>query len=165
MDHPVDIQSCAPLTQTGEKRFSSFGLSRGYVQYKPAASLLSQEEQQGSAQTSDYFLVFKNAQAKPIRLYRQQMLQLAQQLPEAFSAVNKGDCTYCEAIATHKTHRITLEVNHYNDQHYLFLKKSFKPADKADDPQQDWIYTKSNVQLDPLKDNPFALEDFVLSCC
>ena len=63
-----------------------------------------------------------------------------------------------------KTLRVTLEVNEHNDQFYLFLKKSFKPTDKADDPEQDWIYTKSIVQLDVLEDNPYALEKFVLSC-
>ena len=148
------------------KRFTSFSLARGYIQYKPVTSCLNPDEQQDKTPplTNDYFLVFKHAQVKPIRLYRQHVLQLAQTLPHAYSAVIQGDASYCKVIAITKTLRVTLEVNEHNDQFYLFLKKSFKPTDKADDPEQDWIYTKSIVQLDVLEDNPYALEKFVLSC-
>ena len=159
MEHLADI----PPEQ---KRFTSFSLARGYVQYKPVALSLNSEEQQDPNPPSkdDYFLVFKSGHAKPIRLYRQHMLHLAQALPHAYNAVLEGDATYCKTIVITKTLRVTLEVNEHNDRYYLFLKKSFKPVDKEDDPEQDWIYTKSIIQLDPLEDDPYAMEKFVLSC-
>ena len=159
MDHLASIQ-------LKPQKFTSFSLARGYIQYKPVESCLNLDEQQehNSTPKGDYFLVFKNAHAKPIRLYRQHMLHLAQALPHAYHAVLEGDVSYSKTITITKTLRVTLEVNTHNDKYYLFLKKSFKPADQADNPEQDWIYTKSIVQLDLLEDNPYALEKFVLSC-
>ena len=159
MEHSADIQ-------LEPKKFTSFSLARGYIQYKPVTFSLNPDEQQDQNPTpkDDYFLVFKNAHAKPIRLYRQHMLHLAQALPYAYNAVIQGNATYCKTITITKTLRVTLEVNEHNDRYYLFLKKSFRPVDQADNPEQDWIYTKSIIQLDPLEDNPYALEKFVLSC-
>ena len=160
MDHLAHIISSV---QPGQQRFHSFSLSRGYIQYKPVAN--SEEQQDPNPPPKDdFFLVFKNAHAKPIRLYRQHILHLAQALPHAYNAVLAGDAAYCKTMVITKTLRVTLEVNEHNDRYYVFLKKSFKPVDKEDDPEQDWIYTKSIIQLDPLEDDPYALEKFVLSC-
>ena len=159
MLHLVNIQQ-------EQQRFTSFSLARGYIQYKPVAPSLNPEEQQDEnpPPKDDYFLVFKSGHAKPIRLYRQHMLHLAQALPHAYNAVLEGDASYCKTIIITKTLRVTLEVNEHNDRYYLFLKKSFKPVDNDNDPEQDWIYTKSIIQLDPLEDDPYAMEKFVLSC-
>jgi hypothetical protein len=40
----------------------------------------------------------------------------------------------------------------------------FKPVDKADDPDQEWTYTKSNVSFNPEKDDAEEMLRFVLKC-
>ena len=101
----------------------------------------------------EHFLICNSSGARPIQLYRRLIMRLLHQLPKAYQAFREGDTSYCIDIATTKTQRITLEVNDYNEKTYLFLKKSFKPEDKADDPNQEWIYTKSNVSFNPDKDD------------
>ena len=101
----------------------------------------------------EHFLICNSSGARPIQLYRRQLMELFQKLPKAYQAFREGDTSYCIDIATTKTQRVTLEVSDYNDKIYLFLKKSFKPEDKVDDPDQEWIHTKSNVSFNPDKDD------------
>ena len=110
------------------------------------------------------FLFCNHKMTKPIQLYSRQVHTLVKHLPTAYSALNEGDTSYCLVIAVNKTQRVTLEVNLYNDKHYLFLKKCFKPEETADNPQQDWIYTRSSLLFDPKTDDPDAMLAFVLSC-
>lgn len=165
MENPSQIKS-GEASASEKGAFSFFNLAKGYIQYnKESPQALNPKESKNSQRVADYFLFCKHYKVAPIRLYRKQMLEFVQELPKAFDAVVNGHSGYCWVVFNNKTNRITLEVNEYDGQYFLFLKKSFKPEDKAEDPNQDWIYTKSNVQLDPRLDNVYALEEFVLSCC
>ena len=139
---------------------SVIDLSYGTLLYQPVDRSLGQEER-----IPEHFLLFNNSSgARPIQLYRNQMLELIRQLPKAYLAFRENDTSFCIDIAATKTERITLEVSDYNDETYLFLKKRFKPKDKADDPDQDWIYTRSNVSFNPDQDDPTEMLKFVLFC-
>ena len=139
-----------------------FDLANGFVRYKPKEQQVLEDgkkEQEGG-----YFLFCNHNMTTPIRLYSRQVQALVKHLPTAYCALKEGDTSYCLVVAINKAQRITLEVNLYNDNYYLFLKKCFKPEDKVDDPQQDWIYTRSSLLFDTKTDDPTKLQDFILSC-
>ena len=139
-----------------------FNLANGFVEF----TRIKGDMTEGGKKERDfgYFSFFNHNMATPLRLYCKQMHTLVQNLPEAYYALDKGDTSYCLVVSLNKGQRITLEVSAYNDKHYLFLKKCFKPKDKADDPEQDWIHTRSSLLFDPEKDDPMDLHKFVLSC-
>ena len=139
-----------------------FNLANGFVEFSRIKGNMSQEGKK--ERDFGYFSFFNHNMATPLRLYCKQMHTLVQNLPEAYYALYKGDTSYCLVVSLNKGQRVTLEVSAYNDKYYLFLKKCFKPKDKADDPEQDWIHTRSSLLFDPEKDDPVDLNKFVLSC-
>ena len=139
-----------------------FNLANGFVEFTRIKGDMSDEGQQKP--DYGYFSFSNHNMATPLRLYCKQMHTLVQHLQEAYYALNKGDTSYCLVIGINKVQRITLQVSAYNDKYYLFLKKCFKPQDKADDPKQDWIHTRSSILFDPEKDDPIELLKFTLSC-
>jgi hypothetical protein len=134
-----------------------FSLNYGTIVYQPKS--LGKEKI-----ISEHFLIFNSSGARPIQLYRSQILKLVRQLSQAYLAFKENDTSFCVDIAANETQRISLEVSDYNDQTYLFLKKRFKPKDKANDPDQDWIYTRSNVSFNPDQDDVVKILGFVLTC-
>lgn len=137
----------------------AFYLKYGTIVYQPRDRSLSEEES-----IPEHFSIFNSTGARPIQLYRNEVMKLTRELPKAYLAFKKGDTSFCIDIVVSKSQRITLEVCSYNDKYYLFLKKSFKPADKVNDPNQDWIYTRSNVSFIPDEDDVNQLLRFVLNC-
>jgi len=112
----------------------------------------------------EHFEIYNSSGARPIHLYRSELVKLAQLLPKAYLAYKEADSSFCSEIKATKSERVTLEVSQYNEKMYLFLKKSFKPRDKVDDPDQEWIHTKSNVAFDPDKDNASQLLKYASKC-
>ena len=139
-----------------------FNLANGFVEFIRIKGDMSEEGKR--ERDIGYFSFFNHNMANPLRLYSKQMHTLVQHLQEAYYALDKGDTSYCLVVAINKNQCITLEVSDYNDKQYLFLKKCFKPQDKADDPMQDWIHTRSSILFDPEKDDPIELLKFTLSC-
>jgi hypothetical protein len=98
-------------------------------------------------------------------------------LPEAYHAYQLlGDTSYKEIISENKTQLLVLEINpvvvnnkgdnsnntNISTQLVLSLKKYYKPEDKADDEDQDWLPTSNSVPFDPELDNPDALLEYIL---
>jgi len=146
--------------QDSEDKLISLNLANGTLVYKPEVKSLGEEKKK----VPKHFLLFNLSGARPIQLYPKQMLEVIRQLPKAYAAVREGDTSYKVDIAKSKTQLIFLEVNEYRDRIYLFLKKMFKPEDLADDPEQCWIYTRSNISFDPEMDQPMHLLKFILDC-
>ena len=139
-----------------------FYLANGFVRYQQGEPVVSEEGKK--TQNASVFLLFNNRMARPIQLYSKQMLQLVQRLPEAYLAMQEGNMPYSVVIAINKGQRITLDISDYNEKYYVFLNKCFKPPDKTEDPEQDWLYTKSGVLFDPDQDDAMKLMDFVQAC-
>jgi hypothetical protein len=137
----------------------AFYLDYGTIVYQPRDTTLGKEKI-----IPEHFLIFNSSGARPIQLYRRQILELIRQLPKAYLAFKENDTSFCVDIVANETQRISLDVSDYNNQTYLFLKKRFKPKDKANDPDQDWIYTRSNVSFNPNQDHAVKILEFVLSC-
>jgi hypothetical protein len=135
-----------------------FDLLYGTIVYQPKS--ISQKDKI----IPEHFLIYNSSGSRPIQLYRREILELIRQLPKAYQALETRDASFSTEIATNKTQRIILEVSLYNDKGYLFLKKMFKPVDKANDPDQEWTYTKSNVSFNPEKDDAEEMLRFVLKC-
>jgi len=142
------------------EKFISLNLANGTLVYKPKVKSLSEEKKE----IPQHFLLFNLSGARPIQLYPKQMLEFLRQLPKAHAAVREGDTSYKVDIAKSRTQLIFLEVSEYKDKMYLFLKKMFKPEELADDPDQCWLYTRSNVSFDPKMDQPTHLLKFILDC-
>jgi hypothetical protein len=140
------------------KALPMFELSYGTIVYQ------AKSVSQGGKIIPEHFLICNSSGARPIQLYRRQMLELLRQLPKAYQAFRDGDTSCCVNIALSKNQCVNLEVSSYNEQPYLFLKKTFKPEDKVDDPNQEWIHTKSNVSFNPDKDNVVEMLTFVTFC-
>jgi len=141
------------------ERNNIFHLEYGTVVYEPEDKTLNLEKR-----IPEHFSIFNSSGARPVQLYRSQMVKLTQLLPRAYEAFAQGDTSFCTEVAVNKSQRITLEVSNYNEKNYLFLKKSFKPPEKMDDPAQEWIHTKSNISFNPDKDDASQLLKFVLYC-
>ena len=139
-----------------------FELANGFVRFKPKEQQVLEDGKKEP--DGGYFLFCNHKMTPPIRLYSKQVHALVRHLPTAYCALKEGDTSHFMVIAVNKVQRVTLEVNLYNDKYYLFLKKCFKPEEKADDPQQDWIYTRSSLLFDPETDDPTKMLDFVYSC-
>ena len=143
-----------------EDKFISLNLANGTLVYKPEVITVSEEKKK----IPKHFLLFNMSGARPIQLYPKQMLEVLRQLPKAYTAVGEGDTSYKVTIVQSKTQMIFLEVSEYKDRMYLFLKKMFKPEEMANDPDQCWLYTRSNVSFDPKMDQPTHLLKFILDC-
>jgi len=135
-----------------------FDLLYGTIVYQPKS--ISQKDKI----IPEHFLIYNSSGSRPIQLYRREILELIRQLPKAYEAFKTKDASFCVDITANKTQRIILEVSLYNDNAYLFLKKMFKPEDKVNDPDQEWIYTKSNVSFNPEKDDAVEMLRYVLKC-
>ena len=112
----------------------------------------------------DTYLFFNdNLLGKSVQLYGNQAITLCKRLPDAFMAFFNQE-PYYFVIDENKTQLLTLEIYTYKDKTYVSLKKSFKPDDKADDPNQDWIPTGHHVSFIPDQDDPDDMLDFILMC-
>jgi hypothetical protein len=106
----------------------------------------------------------------PILLYGNQVARLIDELPAAYAAVEKKQQDYVFLLSESQFNKITLEVSLYRDKYYLFLKKYFKgtPGHRRSNPsavaadRATWL-ALSAVGFDPVKDDPEAILDFVLS--
>ena len=136
-----------------------FYLEYGTVVYEPEYKSLDPEER-----IPEHFNIFNYSGARPIQLYRNQMVKLTRLLPVAYQAFKQGDTSFSAEVVKNKSQLITLEVSDYKDKTYLFLKKRFKPPETVDDPNQEWIHTKSNVSFHPDVDDASRLIKFVLNC-
>ena len=157
-----------------------FKLAHGYVRFKRGASYTERQlywqklkmnpklKDKLAKPPSDCWL-FTNKQflGKSIQLYASQVGKLVELLPEAYDALLAKDTTYFEIVSESKTLRLTLEVGYYKfkeqDMIQLALKKSYKPEDKADDEDQDWLPTSSHIKFDPERDEPEALLEYILA--
>ena len=164
-DHAVHDTSAANDSDSlvnAKPKPSIFYFANGFVRYQQSDPVVSEEGKK--TQNASVFLLFNNRMARPIQLYSKQMLQLVQRLPEAYLAMQEGNMPYSVVIAINKGQRITLDISDYNEKYYVFLNKCFKPPDKTEDPEQDWLYTKSGVLFDPDQDDAMKLMDFVQAC-
>ena len=141
------------------QRSTVFYLAHGTIFYEPETK--PDDDTKG---IPEHFEICNLSGARPIQLYRSELVKLAQLLPKAYLAYKEADSSFCLEIKATKSERVTLEVSQYNEKMYLFLKKSFKPQDKVDDPDQEWIHTKSNVSFDPDKDNASQLLKYASKC-
>ena len=116
-----------------------------------------------------------------IGLYPNQITRLIHELPNAYQAQRAG-LYYKFEVAKNTQHLVVLETSHFNGKVYLFLKKYFNPnakkqheenesAPAAPTPEfqgnegEKWYPTRSVVTLDPARDDPEDLLEFVLTCC
>lgn len=131
-------------------------------------------EQNGKkkARPSFHFCSFKEG-VKPIILYGNQVMHLANELPNAYKAFHQCDVNYRYVVAESKTLRVVLEVSLYKEKTYLFLKKYFKfrnlyppgaHPDGVEEGELSWSPTRSVVSFDPCEDDPGKLLDYVYYC-
>jgi len=153
-----------------------FLLSRGYIRFKPGSTgaekmQIRQQREKAAPDMKDKvqkiipdtWLFFNDMlMGKAIGLYGNQALRLFKNLPFAYKAFLEQDTSYYFVVDETKTQKLTLEVYTYKDKLHLSMKKMFKPDDKADDPDQEWIPTGHFVSFDPLEDDPDEMKDFVL---
>jgi hypothetical protein len=102
-----------------------------------------------------------------IHLNDVQIRKLVKLLPKAYAALLEGDTSYFEVLSETKTLRLTLEVRYQKikeqDILQLTLKSYYKPVDKADDNEQDWLPTSYQVRFDPDTDEPDIFWDYTLA--
>jgi len=161
-----------------KSRPKRLNLARGFIRFKPgstAAEKMTIRQQQREWEVSDKrdkmpkiipdtWLFFNdNVLGKSVQLYGSQAVKLCKHLPEAYQAFVRGD-PYYKVIDENKTQLLTLEIYTYKDKTNVSLKKSFKPEDKADDPNQDWLPTGHHISFVPAEDDPEDMLDFVLMC-
>jgi len=153
-----------------------YRMAKGYVRYKPGATYEERRlywqrvqwnpklKDETKRPASDCWLFFnKNLMGKAMHLFASQAIKLAELLPQGFDALQQQDTSFCATVSESKTQRLTLEVHTYKDNLQLSLRKYYKPEDKADDEEQDWIITGSHMTFDPELDDPEALLDYVLA--
>lgn len=174
---PTEDLKPAPI-KTKVSKFHK--LAYGYVRYKPGATYAERQlywqrikfnphlKDKLPRPPSDCWLFHnKNLLGKAVQLYASQVGKLVELLPEAYAALLGGDTTYFEVLSETKTLRLTLEVRYHKikeqDILQLTLKKYYKPEDKADDEQQDWLPTSSHVRFDPDLDDPDDLLEYTLA--
>lgn len=159
-------------------KFKCLILSKGYIRFKPGSTSaekmkIRQLRDQAKPDEKDkvpkiipdtWHFTNEKLMGKSIQLYGSQATNLIKRLPDAYKAFLHGDTSYYLVLDETKTQKLTLEVYTYNDKIELSMKKLFKPDDKADDPDQDWIHTGHFVSFDPLEDDPDEMLEFVLSC-
>lgn len=153
-------------------------LSRGFIRFKPGSTAQEkmiirqqQREWEGSNKKDkmpkiipDTWLFFNDhVMGKSIQLYGSQAITLFKRLPDAYEAFYRGE-PYYFVVDENKTQLLTLEIYTYNEKTNVSLKKSFKPEDKADDPNQDWVATGHHISFIPDEDDPDDMLDFVLMC-
>jgi hypothetical protein len=191
-DGEQDDYSCkSNSTATSKKPHSKiFHLNKGYIRFKPGAPyeerrlywqriqcnpLLKEKLKKPAA---DCWMFYnKKFLSKGLPLYGSQVNKLMEVLPEAYHAYQLlGDTSYKEIISENKTQLLVLEINpvvvnnkgdnsnntNISTQLVLSLKKYYKPEDKADDEDQDWLPTSNSVPFDPELDNPDALLEYIL---
>lgn len=159
------------------KKKTTHPLTYGYVRFKPGSTPAErktiwqlkkaqegQEVNDGKSTPQiipDTWNFYNMNMSSPIQLYGRQVLTLIKHLTEAYEQLQMGNVGYICVIGESKTQRITLEVDVYNEEIYLYLKKAFK----MDENDTEWIpIHRSNVSFHPEKDDPQELADFVLSC-
>lgn len=172
---PRPEDSAGPIKSSKPKRFN---LARGFIRFKPgstASEKMTIRRQQGEWEVSDKkdkmpkfipdtWLFFNdNVLGKFVSLYGSQAVKLCKHLPDAYQAFSRGEAYYI-VIDENKTQLLTLEIYTYKDKTNVSLKKYFKPDDKANDPNQDWLPTGHHVIFVPNEDDPDDILDFVLMC-
>jgi hypothetical protein len=115
--------------------------------------------------------------ADPIKLFGNQVSRWIAELPNAYQAAKMGNLEYRFVLVENKRNLVTMEISLFKDRHYLFLKRYFKSTNfprwargprgseessLTNSEPQDWTPTKSSLCLDPFKDDPEAILDFVL---
>ena len=135
----------------------------------------AKEENGGAAakqRTSAAFWFINRRCTRPIMLFGNQMFDLADELPNAYEAYQRGDTNYRFVLSENKDNLTTLEVFSYNGRLHLSMKKYFKarlgsqmanPFQTTD--ENGWIPTRSYASFDPARDDPQDLIDFVVTCC
>lgn len=176
LDH-LASQELKPVKKSVSKFYK---LAHGYVRYRPGASYEDRQlywqrikfnpklKDKLPRPMSDCWVFYnKNLLGKGIQLFGSQIGILTELLPEAYAALLNKDTSYFEIVSETKTLRLTLEIGFYKikDQDILQLtmKKYYKPEDKADDEEQDWLPTSSFVRFDPDRDDPEELLEYTLS--
>lgn len=170
--------STGPAKQPQKRKV--YRLSDGFVRFKPGASSIERKsywktreaQEQGNSELKDktkppipdtWEFFNSRLAGKSIQMYASQVLTLIELLPSAYMAFENGDTTFFKVIAENKTQRLSLEIYIYKDKRYLSMRKYFKPEDKADDPNQGWLPTGSNISFHPNQDDPEYLLDFILT--
>lgn len=189
-DGELDDSASNTNTAATTKKPSSkiFRLHKGYIRFKPGAPY---EERRLYWQRIQYNPLLKEKLKKPasdcwmfynkrflskgMALYGSQVDKLMEVLPEAYHAYQLlGDTSYREIISETKTQLLVLEINpvtvkngpnsiDVSSQLVLSLKKYYKPEDKAEDEDQDWLPTSNSVPFDPELDDPDALLEYILT--
>ena len=162
----------------GKIKPKRLNLARGFIRFKPgstASEKMTIRQQQREWEMSnkkdkmpkiipDTWLFFNDYDlGKSVQLYGSQAVKLFKLLPDAYEAFSNGE-PYYRVIDENKTQLLTLEISTYKDRTNISLKKLFKPEDKADDPNQDWLPTGNQISFDPNEDDPDDMLDFVLMC-
>jgi len=153
-------------------------LSKGYIRFRPGSTTAEKMAIRQERERTDMSMWDKIPKIIPdtwlffndmlmghgIQLYGSQATRLFKNLPHAYKAFLQGDTSYYYVVDETKTQKVTLEVHTYKDKTYVSMKKLFKPEDKADDPNQDWIATGHFISFDAIEDDPDDMLDFVLMC-
>lgn len=157
------------------KRANRLDLTHGFVRFRPGSSTaekmtIRKQQREWDKSRKDKMpkvipdtFGFHSTAAKGIGLYGSQLVTLVRHLPDAYQAFEQGS-PYYFVIEKTKTSLLTLEISTYNDQTNVSLKKSFKPEDKADDPEQDFIPSGQFMHFDPEQDDPDDILEFALKC-
>jgi len=180
LDEDIFDSVCPDPPAAPPKVSKFYKLANGYVRFKPGATYAERQlywqrikmnpqlKERLPRPPSDCWLFYnKNLLGKAIQLYASQVGRLAELLPEAYVALLGEDTTYLEIISESKTQRLTLEVGYYKMKEVsliqLAMKKYYKPENKAEDEEQDWLPTSSHVKFDPQQDDPDGLLEYILS--
>jgi hypothetical protein len=192
-DGEQDDYDFKPNTAATTKKPNSkiFRLNKGYIRFKPGAPYEERRlywqriqcnpllKEKLKKPASDCWMFYnRKFLSKGMSLYGSQVNKLMEVLPEAYHAYQLlGDTSYREIISENKTQLLVLEINpvavnntnddpnsiHVSSQLVLALKKYYKPEDKADDEDQDWLPTSNSVPFDPELDDPDALLNYILT--
>ena len=135
----------------------------------------------GEKKESPHFYMIGRQLPLAIGLYPNQITRLIHELPNAYQAQQAG-LYYKFVVAKNTQHLVALETSHFNGKVYLFLKKYFNPNAKKQqegnesapappttefqgNEEEKWYPTRSVITLDPARDDPEELLEFVLTCC
>ena len=176
--HPGGSSTSQVKSTFNKSKPKRLNLSRGFIRFKPGSSAAEkmmirqqQREWENSSKKDkmpkiipDTWLFFNdNVLGKSVQLYGNQAVTLCKRLPYAYEAFVRGE-PYNFVLDENKTQLLTLEIYTYKERTNVSLKKWFKPEDKADDPDQDWIPTGHHISFVPSEDDPDDILDFILMC-
>jgi len=157
------------------KKANRLDMTYGFVRFRPGSSTaekmtIRKQQREWDKSRKDKMpkvipdtFGFNSTAGKGIGLYGSQLVTLVKHLPDAYQAFEQG-LPYYFVIDKTKTSLLTLEIATYNDQTNVSLKKFFKPEDKADDPDQDFIASGQFMHFDPDRDDPEDILEFALKC-